>query len=240
MDIGPESRVGEVAAAHPSALRIFDVRGIDYGNGGERTLREASTKAGLTVEDLVALVRGAAERVAPEVADPGALPLPELVAYVVGTHHAFTRAELERGEALVLKVARMHGARRPDLFELAHVFEAMREDLLVHLHKEEHILFPYVVALAEAKAGGRARPRSGFSSVRYPVQVMHVDHQAHDHGLSRIRALTNDFVPPEDACGSYRSLFDCLRALEADIRRHVDLENHVLFPSALDLEASFG
>lgn len=171
---------------------------------------------------------------------PEQMSVRELVAHVVGTHHAFTRAELERAEGLLVSVARERRVRRPEFVELVHVFESMRVDLLVHLHKEEHVLFSHLVALEAARSENRGRPRSAFSSVRYPVQVMHAEHVGHGHGLDRLRTLTREFTPPEDASGSHRSLFDCLRDLEADLRLHVALENHVLFPRALDLEASFG
>ncbi|MFO0692422.1 MAG: hemerythrin domain-containing protein [Polyangiales bacterium] len=173
-------------------------------------------------------------------AAPEEMSLPRLVAHVVKTHHAFTRAELERAEGLIVAVAKERGTRSPEFVELVHVFESMRVDLLVHLHKEEHILFSHLVALDAAKAENRPRPKSAFSSVRYPVQVMYAEHVGHGHGLDRLRTLTREFAPPEGASGSHRSLFDCLRDLEADLRLHVALENHVLFPRALDLEASFG
>ncbi len=42
-------------------------------------------------------------------------------------------------------------------------------------------------------------------------------------------------VPP-DACATFTVTYRELQAFEADLHRHVHLENNILFPRALDLE----
>ena len=54
----------------------------------------------------------------------------------------------------------------------------------------------------------------------------------HGEKLATLRALANDFVPPEGACTSWRALLLRCEQLEADLMAHVHLENHVLFPRA--------
>ena len=55
-----------------------------------------------------------------------------------------------------------------------------------------------------------------------------------------MRALTNDYTPPPDACGTYRALFDSLRELEQDMHCHVHKENSILFPRVIDFEQTLG
>ncbi len=55
--------------------------------------------------------------------------------------------------------------------------------------------------------------------------------------MARMRALTNDYVPPRGACLTYRAMLDALSALEADTHRHVRKENNILFPRAASREA---
>ena len=52
-------------------------------------------------------------------------------------------------------------------------------------------------------------------------------------------SLTSDFTPPNDACATYRALFDALSALERDMHQHIHKENNILFPRAERLESSF-
>lgn len=48
--------------------------------------------------------------------------------------------------------------------------------------------------------------------------------------FATIRALSSGYTPPADACTTYRLVYVELRALDSDHRRHVHLEDNVLFP----------
>ena len=83
------------------------------------------------------------------------------------------------------------------------------------------MLFPALLA------GRRGGMLSG------PVTVMMREHDDHGDNLKRTRALTNDFTPPAEACATWRAMYEELDRLEADLMAHIHLENHVLFPRAL-------
>lgn len=65
---------------------------------------------------------------------------------------------------------------------------------------------------------------------------MMTEHDAAGEMLVKVRALSNDFTPPDGACPSYRALYYGLEELERDLHRHIHLENNVLFPQAVELE----
>ena len=54
--------------------------------------------------------------------------------------------------------------------------------------------------------------------------------------LRKLRAATNDYAAPADACLSYQTLYGALAAFEQDLHQHIHLENNLLFPRALALE----
>jgi regulator of cell morphogenesis and NO signaling len=58
------------------------------------------------------------------------------------------------------------------------------------------------------------------------------EHDDAGEALRRLRDLSNGFVPPPDACNTYRAYFDGLADLEQDLHKHIHLENAVLFPAA--------
>jgi regulator of cell morphogenesis and NO signaling len=67
---------------------------------------------------------------------------------------------------------------------------------------------------------------------------MHEDHLAVGELLGRIRELSDGFATPEWGCNTYRVLMAELEALEADILRHVHIENHILAPRFAALAAA--
>jgi regulator of cell morphogenesis and NO signaling len=54
--------------------------------------------------------------------------------------------------------------------------------------------------------------------------------------LARLRDLTHDYQPPPDGCTTFRLCYQELARFQADLHRHVHLENHILFPRAIALE----
>jgi len=227
--IDPNATVGEISSRVPHATRVFEKLGIDYCCRGEQRLADACALLWLEVGDVVRALEAANT---PERTLPKEDSIVELVDHIVGTHHAFTRSELARIAGLAEKVVRVHGAKHPELAHLRALIDELAEDLLPHMLKEERVLFPYFVALE-----GGVPVRAAFGSVDKPIATMRRDHERCGLLLRAIRTTTRDLEPPPDACETYRALFDALRDLEADIHEHVHLENNVLFPLALSLEA---
>jgi regulator of cell morphogenesis and NO signaling len=48
--------------------------------------------------------------------------------------------------------------------------------------------------------------------------------------------LSEGYTPPEDACPTYRTLYAYLNEFDATTKKHVHLENNILFPKAIKLE----
>lgn len=107
-----------------------------------------------------------------------------------------------------------------------------------HMMKEEQILFPHIVRIANAAAAGQTAPTAPFGSVDHPIKMMEQEHESAGHALLEIRELTSGFTVPDDACATYAVCLQELEAFERDLHAHVHLENNILFPKASALEAS--
>ena len=77
------------------------------------------------------------------------------------------------------------------------------------------------------------RPGRG-ALAHMPVQVMMQEHEDHGQNLARTREITKGFAVPEEACATWRELYRRLEALESELMQHIHLENHVLFPKAVE------
>jgi regulator of cell morphogenesis and NO signaling len=56
--------------------------------------------------------------------------------------------------------------------------------------------------------------------------------------MRAIRELTHGYKTPADGCRTYEVCMAELSRFERDLHRHVHLENNVLSPRAIELEAS--
>jgi regulator of cell morphogenesis and NO signaling len=147
------------------------------------------------------------------------------------------RSESPRIEALAAKVVGVHGKNHPELIEVQKVFSALAAELSVHLMKEEQILFPYISRMEENVLAGEAAPPAMFGTVLNPVRMMMQEHDGAGDSLRSLRTVTKDYTVPADACISYRTLYQALQEYEADLHQHIHLENNILFPRAVAMEA---
>jgi regulator of cell morphogenesis and NO signaling len=212
MPFDAQTRIGDVVLEYPAAMRVFEALNIDYCCGGHRTLAEACAHASHALPEVLGRLELLPLAV-PAPSDPG-----------IWQERSLTD--------LITHIEARHGGHHPELARIAQCFQAMDSDLRPHLEKEERILFPFIRAMESGA------PASGcFGTIQNPIRAMQNEHEQVGDILRELRTLTHDYTPPEDACGSFRSLFMGLRSLEEDLHLHIYLESHLLFPRAVALEA---
>jgi regulator of cell morphogenesis and NO signaling len=229
--------VREIALEQPSSIRVFEHYGIDYCCGGRKPLAEACIAGKLEVDTVIAALEAAAKIANPSGLDWARASLENLSGHIVATHHAYVKKELPRLAELAVKVVSRHGATKAELPVIQTTLAKLDEELSQHLAKEEAILFPYIVELERAHAAGTARPHGCFGTIANPIAMMTQEHDAAGTLLAEIRLLSHNFVTPADACPTYHAFYDGLKEFEQDLHQHIHLENNILFPRAIDLEA---
>ena len=235
-----EQTLAEIVTADTRTAAVFDLAGLDYCCHGHRTLEEAAAERGVPVTPVLQQIQ-ALGLATPDDRAPGAeADLDVLTGHIVERHHAYVR---ERGpviEGWLDKLVVRHGAGHPELAEVRAAFRALAADMGTHMVKEENILFPYIDGLATAARSGGRLPRSPFGTILNPIRMMEEDHEEAGELLERLRRLTAVYTPPADACTTYELCYEELARFEADLHRHVHLENNVLFPRAVELEQRLG
>jgi regulator of cell morphogenesis and NO signaling len=239
MTVDTAKTVRERAVELPSAIRVFEKFGIDYCCGGHRTLEQACTVSKSEVDAvLTALTAAENSRAETQTTNWSEAPLADLMAHIMNKHHAYVRQELPRLGALATKVATKHGPNHPETTQVQEICEALSDELTTHLMKEEQVLFPYVERMEEAVIEKRPNAQSScFGTVQNPVRMMMMEHDSAGEALRQLRALTNDYKAPQDACMSFQALYKGLEEFEADLHQHIHLENNILFPRAIAMEA---
>jgi regulator of cell morphogenesis and NO signaling len=238
MSFNGETKVKEIALLNPGAKRILEEAGVDYCCGGSRSLQDACAHSAVSAEVVLKRLRENKEQRGPEDTSWSSAPLAELTRHIVEQHHRYVRGSIPRLRTLAAKVRAKHAANHPELAEIERLFIALGLDMTMHMQKEEMILFPYIEALERSRSGGETLEQPFFQTVRNPVQAMMNEHDAAGGLLRALREASHGYAAPEDACASYRELYKSLEGFEADMHTHVHLENNILFPRALEMEAA--
>jgi regulator of cell morphogenesis and NO signaling len=230
--------VREIALNQPSSIRVFEQYGIDYCCGGRKPLAVACTEQNIEIGSVLAALESAAAHSTPTAEDWSKYSLESLSEHITSRHHAYVKRELPRLDTLAKKVAERHGPTHAEVLAIQSALGKLDQELTQHLAKEEQILFPYIAQLERALADGSEKPQGCFGTVVNPIAMMTQEHEAAGGLLAEIRQLSNSFTPPPDACPTYHAYYDGLKEFEQDLHQHIHLENNILFPRAIEMEAS--
>jgi regulator of cell morphogenesis and NO signaling len=229
--------VRELAVALPNATRVFEKTRIDYCCGGDQLLGAACARAGVDLEALEQMLETSTEPITISPDDVQNRSAAELIQYILDKHHVYTKAEMQRLEPLAEKVVAAHGANHSELLSIRGLLQQLIAELKGHMFKEEQILFPYIVELEQSVRQTRPAPFAPFGTINNPIRMMMFEHDHAGEILRELRKLSSDYRVPEGACMSYQTFYEALEAFEQDLHQHIHLENNLLFPQAVKLEA---
>lgn len=233
-----KSKVGELVAKDYRKATVFKKYGIDFCCGGGRTVEEACAKKGIDSNKLLQELIDV-EKAEEKAENFDEWTLSALIDYIVRKHHKYIEENIGPVMEFAGKVAKVHGNANPEVVEINELFKKMAEELVVHMRKEELMLFPYIKNLEKAVVEGLEKPVAIFGTVRNPIEVMIKDHDDSGEIMEKINRLSNGYQPPAHACNTYRVLYAKLNEFENKLHEHVHLENNILFPKAIKLEQNF-
>ena len=233
-----EKTIGDFVAENFRTAEVFKKYNIDFCCKGGRTVEEACDKKKVSPEEIYKELEEVANRKSEDI-DFNSWPLDLLADYVEKTHHRYVEEKSAMLIPYLNKLCKVHGERHPELFEINELFIGSAQDLAAHMKKEEHILFPFIKQMVEAKKNGEPLPAPRFGTVENPVAMMKHEHEAEGERFVKIAELTNNYEFPDDACGTYQVTYRMLEDFQNDLHKHIHLENNILFPKAIAMEKTF-
>ena len=207
-----ELTLESLAAGLPGAGAVLRRHQLDCCADAALPLHAAAGRAGCNVDEVVA-------ELARLTAAPPAMPADTdpLIEWILQRFHATHRAELAEIEVEMQRVEAAHAAHPGLPAGLGRLLRTIAANLEAHMQREEQVLFPIMHA-------------GGHPMIVHPIGMMRLEHDDHTRHVDELVALTGDFTPPPDACGTWRALYVDLAKLAADLREHIRVENEVLFP----------
>ena len=227
-----ETRLGDIVAADFRSAAVFDAVGIDYCCGGAVTLGQVCDQTGLDKAAFIEKISAATAAPLSRNENYAAWEPSFLADYIVTVHHSWLRENDGSIVAYTAKIASVHGSRHPELAEIAAIFAKIATDMEVHLREEEELFFPAIKRIQAAMAAGAPIDSEDRATLGRALDSLGRDHEEIGDATHRIRALSQAYSLPGDACSSYAVTYAKLAEFEEDLHKHVHLENNILFPKA--------
>lgn len=229
--------IGEIVDENFKTAEIFNEFDIDFCCGGNRSLENVCENQGINIEYLMASLQKIVDEKHEESEEWSLMNLSKLTEYIESKHHKYIEQTGAKLKVLLEKIAKVHGSKHPELIELKKLFFESLGDLTIHIKKEELIVFPYIRKMDKMDQEDDHGAAKILGNLQNPIQTMMKDHDHEGRRFQQISLLTNKYLVPDDACMSYRMAYGLLSDFEKDLHQHIHLENNVLFPKALELEA---
>lgn len=230
MNITPETTIGEVVKNNFRTAGVFEKHNLDFCCGGKKLLSIVCKEKGVDEtalkNELISLKN---EYDANKV---NLWSLSFLCDYIVENHHKYLKTIFPQINTHINKVVNAHSDRLPYLNTIKALFIEIQCDLISHMEKEEKILFPYIKHIDDSNFENIPP----FGKIETPISVMIREHEEAGEGIEKLKELTNNFTPPENACATFKTTYAEFEEFYKDLKVHIHLENNILFPAAIKAE----
>ncbi|MCK8515821.1 hemerythrin domain-containing protein [Methylonatrum kenyense] len=202
-----------ISATMPGATSILRDFGLSIWRDSNLTLAQAAANQQADVQALESRLSAILPFHAVDIPEhPG-----KLIQHIITRYHDVHRYELPRLIRLAERVEEAHRNHPQCPRGLSTALETLAADLDTHMRKEEQVLF-------------RMMQQQPLASLADPLACMREDHDDHHELLQELETLTGGLKVPEDACGSWRLLYQGLAKFMDDLIVHTHLEDTILFP----------
>lgn len=236
--IDSNSTVTDIVNSDYRTADVFRKYNIEYCCGGKQPLHTACQLSGANIDQVMTELEEAVR----EVNTSNTLNFNEwhidfLTDYIINVHHHYIRKALPHLQSYVDRFADGHRKKFEYLDELQRTVKQLSRTLMPHLQQEEEIIFPYIRQIGHAYYSRESYASLLVRTLRKPVEdIMAHEHETTGRLMQRMREITDNYTPPDNACLSHRVTFLKLKEVDNDLTRHLHLENNILFPKAIAME----
>ena len=225
--------ISQLTSQHPGYGDILRQYQVDPRFTANLTLTEVCAIHGLNLQDVVNQLQSRdRERKFLDDKTLEGFDIPQLIGYILFTHHAYLDKELPHLADLLGEAIEIDGPNHPELLEILGPFKEFRESTEWHMREEEKNLFPFFLLLVAPQQS----PAMHLEGVENLTQLFKNEEREIELDLERVREKTRSYHVPEGVSQAYKNLFYDLNRMEFELRRHMYVENKILFPKVLNRE----
>ena len=219
--ITKEDIVADVVTDYPKSADIFRNVGIDFCCGGQESIASAvNHKPNIDLNCLLNKLNHIDNTEGNSTINPKFLNVESLIQYIQSAYHETLKEEFKNLTPYVTKLAKVHGPSHPYLLKLQDLYREFRDSMLNHIRKEDEEDFPKLIQYSQGQ---------DVQNIKIILEDLINDHEDTGQLLNVMNQLTSDYQAPEEACGTWKLVYQRLQNIEHQTHQHVHLENHVLF-----------
>lgn len=231
------SKIGSLVSENHTYASVLYYFGIEFFRIPNFTLEEACDKHGVKLEQVIQNLESTTKRNPnSELRELLNYPLHLIIEYLKHSHSVFIKKDLPYIAHLVENLDEREFGYEQTIKDLKMVFPLFSEDFIHHIYEEEDSLFSYVQLLMKAEKQGYLTSKQLVSIEKYSLQQFAMKHAENDDEMHSVRRITKHYNLAMYAPLHLKVIFSELKHFEEKLKTHALIENHILFPKALQLE----
>ncbi|MPR34088.1 hemerythrin [Salmonirosea aquatica] len=161
----------------------------------------------------------------------------EILTYLQATHRYYLTKKLPEIEQSLLHIFSRYGKTHELLAELCLFFNDYKTDLIEHVKMEEREFFPYIKRLVKAAQSELTTDEITELLSTASIAQFTDHHDSIEDELKEVSAIIRRYSEYEATPLPYRIFLNQVELFELELRKHAIIEDHVLVPMAMELEA---
>jgi regulator of cell morphogenesis and NO signaling len=159
-----------------------------------------------------------------------------LIDYIINVHHAYMHMAAPALENYLVSFVENHKKSYPEVNKILFLFRELSVLILTHSRHEEEIIFPYIRQIESTHRRKETYGNLFVRTLRKPLSNIEKEHEVIMSVLKEIQGLTNNYTSPLNACADLSAIHHKLEEFHSDMLQHTYLEDHILFPKAIEME----
>jgi regulator of cell morphogenesis and NO signaling len=236
MTITKENTVAEVVSKKLGSDHIFSKYNIDFCCGGGVTLENACKEIGVDFEVLKQEIDAINNKISGE-QNLNDLDITTLMEQATEDFHQYIYETLPQIMPLSAKVAEVHGSDHKEVVEINNLMQAVEIVLVEMLKNTETSLFPAIESVLALNNSSADISTNQIESVKKALNKSEIAQHLVSDTFKEISKLSSHYTAPNEACNSYRFLYEKLHELDHKLQKYMHFNTHVFIPKILKIVA---
>ena len=220
-----QHKIIDLIEANYHLLPVINRFGINLGNKNKSLERICSTR-NINIDFFLVIINTFHNREYFPETELKSFPPTLIISYLQKTHEHYIEYVLPKLESLLKQLIESNKTEIHQLEAIEQFYLKYKEELLLHIHEEEKVTFPYITDLVKNKQ----------KNSQYNIHTFEKEHTNVDIKINDLKNLIIKYIEPvydKNICNEF--LITLLR-FEKDIKDHARIEDKILIPQVVELE----
>ena len=233
-EVNEKMTIKEIVIKNFNTTSVLDKYNIDYLFDGNISLEVVSAKNAISLSYLKKELNKILNNKNLYADNYNEWDLPTLTNYILQNHHKYVSEAIIKIKNKIDEFENSSGSEF--ISDIKNTFQKLTKEMENHMKKEETISFPYVNYLLSCKKFNEKPKIRREGSIKKNLITLENEHASASNALIKIKEIIRKY----SLLNTYKIVLTELNGLiiefDKDLKKHVHLENNILFPKIEKLE----